>query len=99
MTLLIGTTVIIRLNHAKYAWMTGIPGLFMTCITFWAGIWLIMNQYLPAKQYLLATLSVVVMVLMLFVIAGTLRRWIALLGIEGTVRDSHGVEVKALVEE
>ena len=98
-TLLIGTTVIIRLNHAKYAWMTGVPGIFMTIITFWAGIWLIINQYLPAGQYLLATLSVVVMVLMLFVIVGTLRRWVKLLGIEGTVTDAHGVQVKTLVEE
>lgn len=39
------------------------------------------------------------MVLMLFVIVGTLRRWVKLLGIEGTVTDAHGVQVKTLVEE
>ena len=98
-TLLIGTTVILRLNKTKYAWVTGVPGLFMTIITFWAGIWLVVNQYLPAKQYLLASLSVLVMVLMLFVIAGTLRRWAVLLGIRTTTRDAWGNEVKALVEE
>ena len=98
-TLLIGTTVILRLNKTQYAWVTGVPGLFMTIITFWAGIWLVVNQYLPAKQYLLASLSVLVMVLMLFVIAGTLRRWAVLLGIRTTTRDAWGNEVKALVEE
>lgn len=98
-TLLIGTTVILRLNKTQYAWVTGVPGIFMTIITFWAGIWLVLNQYLPAQLYLLATLSVLVMVLMLFVIAGTLRRWAVLLGIRTTTRDAWGNEVKALVEE
>ena len=73
-TLLIGTTVIIRMNHVKYAWTTGAPGILMTFITFWAGIWLIINQYLPSGQYLLAFLSALVMCLMLFVIVGVLRR-------------------------
>ena len=35
------------MNKAKYAWVTGVPGVLMTFITFWAGIWLIVNQYLP----------------------------------------------------
>ena len=98
-TLLIGTTVILRMNKTKYAPITGVPGLLMTVITFWAGIWLVMNQYLPAKQYLLATLSVIVMCLMLFVIVGTLRRWSVLLNIKTTVKDDYGVEVKTIVTE
>ena len=98
-TLLIGTTVLLRLNKGKYAWMTGVPGLLMTVITVWAGIWLVVNQYLPAGQYLLAVLSVLVMFLMLFVIVGTIRRWIVLLGIHTTVKDEYGDEVKVLVAE
>ena len=98
-TLLIGTTVILRMNKTKYAWITGVPGVFMTIITFWAGIWLVVNQYLPAGQYLLAVLSVLVMFLMLFVIVGTVRRWIVLLGIHTTVKDAYGDEVKVLVAE
>ena len=98
-TLLIGTTVILRMNKTKYAWITGVPGVFMTIITFWAGIWLVVNQYLPAGQYLLAVLSVLVMFLMLFVIVGTVRRWIVLLGIHTTVKDEYGDEVKVLVAE
>ena len=98
-TLLIGTTVILRMNKTQSAWITGVPGVFMTIITFWAGIWLVVNQYLPAGQYLLAVLSVLVMFLMLFVIVGTVRRWIVLLGIHTTVKDEYGDEVKVLVAE
>ena len=98
-TLLIGTTVILRMNKTQYAWITGVPGVFMTIITFWAGIWLVVNQYLPAGQYLLAVLSGLVMFLMLFVIVGTVRRWIVLLGIHTTVKDEYGDEVKVLVAE
>ena len=98
-TLLIGTTVILRMNKTQYAWITGVPGVFMTIITFWAGIWLVVNQYLPAGRYLLAVLSVLVMFLMLFVIVGTVRRWIVLLGIHTTVKDEYGDEVKVLVAE
>ncbi len=98
-TLLIGTTVIMRLNKVQYAWVTGVPGLLMTVITFWAGIWLIVNQYLPNGQVLLASLSALIMVLMLFVIIGVLRRWLALLNIRTTVRDAYGDEVKAIVNE
>lgn len=71
----------------------------MTIITMWAGCWLVINQYLPAGQYLLATLSVLVMLLMLFVIVGTIRRWLVLLNIKTTVKDDHDVEVKAIVAE
>ncbi|MDR0816078.1 MAG: carbon starvation protein A [Desulfovibrio sp.] len=98
-TLLIGTTIIIRMNKAKYAWMTAVPGLFMTFITFWAGIWLLKNQYLPNQRYLLAFLSVLVMVMMAFVIVGVIRRWILLLNMDAVVCDPYGDEVKEVVQE
>ena len=98
-TLLIGTTVLLRMNKAKYAWITGVPGIFMTIITFWAGLWLIINQYLPQGKTLLVTLSVLVMLLMLFVIFGTIRRWIQLLAIHTTTKDQYGNDVKVVVQE
>ena len=98
-TLLIGTTVLLRLNKGKYAWMTGVPGVLMTFITFWAGIWLVINQYLPNGQILLAVLSALVMVLMLFVIVGTIRRWIVLINMKTLTHDSYGVACKEVVEE
>ena len=75
------------------------PGIYMTFITFWAGIWLIMYQYIPTQKYLLASLSVLVMVMMGFVIIGTLRRWSVLLKETKIVRDPYGDEVKEIVQE
>ncbi len=98
-TLLIGTTVLLRLNKTKYAWMTGVPGILMTIITMWAGVWLVMYQYLPAGKMLLAFLSVLVMVLMAVVIFGVLRRWAVLLKMDTHVLDPYGVDVKEVVEE
>lgn len=34
----LGTTVIIKMGRAKYAWCTVIPLVFLTCVTFTAGI-------------------------------------------------------------
>lgn len=71
----------------------------MTIITMWAGVWLIMYQYLPAGKNLLAFLSVFVMVLMAIVICGTLRRWILLIKDEHLEKDEYGVIVKHRVQE
>lgn len=98
-TLLIGTTVLLRMNKAKYAFMTGIPGIFMTFITFWAGIWLILYQYIPNGKYLLVFLSLLVMVMMLFVIFGTLRRWRVLLKENTVTKDSYDDEFKEIIPE
>jgi carbon starvation protein len=98
-TLLIGTTMIMRMNKVKYAWMTGVPGVLMTIITMWAGVWLIVYQYLPKGKILLAVLSVLVMVLMAIVIVGTLRRWMLLLREHTLVKDEYGVLVKHKVTE
>ena len=98
-TLLIGTTVLLRMNKAKYAFMTGIPGIFMTFITFWAGIWLILYQYIPNGKYLLVFLSLLVMVMMLFVIFGTLRRWRLLLKEMTVSNDSYCDEFFEIIPE
>lgn len=98
-TLLIGTTVLLRMNRRKYALLTGIPGIFMTLITFWAAIWLILYQYLPKGYYLLVVLSILVMTMMAIVIWGTMRRWNVLLHEHTLVRDSFGEEFKEIVAE
>lgn len=98
-TLLIGTTVLLRMNRHKYALLTGIPGIFMTIITFWAGIWLILYQYLPQKQYLLVFLSLLIMVMMAIVIYGVLRRWRVLMNENTVVKDEYGEVFKEIVPE
>jgi carbon starvation protein len=97
--LIIGTTMIIRMNKAKYAWMTAVPGLFMVVITMWAGYENIVGNYLPKGMYLLAVLAIVVMVLMVIVIVNALRKWSELLQIRQPVVDSYGDQVLEIVPE
>ena len=51
--LIIGTTMIIRMNKAKYAWITAVPGLFMTFVTMFAGYLNVVYNFLPKQLYLL----------------------------------------------
>ena len=97
--LIIGTVLIIRLGRAKYAWTTFVPGLFMSVVTMVAGYENIAFNYLPKGKYLLASLSVIVMVLMFVVLIGAFRRCFELLQVKTQVQDNYGQSVLALVEE
>lgn len=98
-SLLIGTTMIIRMGRARYAWTTAVPGLAMVGITFWAGYLQIAGSYLPKGMYLLAAMATIILVLMGIVIVGTVRRWIDLLGIKTPVVDTYGDKVLEVVPE
>lgn len=98
-SLLIGTTMIIRMGRARYAWTTAVPGLAMVGITFWAGYLQITGTYLPKGLYLLASLAVIILVLMAIVIVGTVRRWMELLGVKTPVVDNYGDKVLEVVPE
>jgi len=97
--LIVGTTMLIRLGKARYAWVTAGPGLFMMPICIWAGYLNITRNFLPKGFYLLASLSLILMVLMTIVFGEAFRRWYALLQIEKTVSDSYGDQVLALAME
>lgn len=99
--LIIATTMLIRMNKAKYAWLTAVPGLIMAFITMYAGYLQLTNGYLkPGKEnYLLATLAVIIMILMIIVFAGAFMRWRELLAIQTTQKDEYGETVVALAEE
>lgn len=45
--LIVGTTMLIRLGKAQYAWITAIPGFFMIPVTMSAGYLNITQNYLP----------------------------------------------------
>ncbi len=77
--LIIGTTLIIAMGRAKYAWITAVPGLFMVPIVMTAGYLNIVGNFLPKGLYLLVTLSVILMVLMAFVFVEAFRKWYNLL--------------------
>ena len=99
--LIIGTTMLIRMNKAKYAWLTAAPGIAMAVITMYAGYLQVTNVYLkPGKEsYLLATLAMVIMALMVIVFVGAFQRWRELLSIKTTQQDAYGETVVALAEE
>lgn len=97
--LIIGTTMLIRMGKAKYAWITAVPGIFMTFVTMTAGYQNITMNYLPKGKYLLASLSVIIMTLMAVVIVAAFKRWYTLLNIKQPVQDKYGDMVLQVVEE
>ncbi len=97
--LIIGTTMLIRMNKAKYAWITAVPGLLMTFVTMVAGYQNVMYNYLPKKLYLLTALSIIIMFLMVIVFVGAFRKWFELLQIKSAVLDKYGDEVLEIVPE
>ena len=97
--LIVGSIMLLRLGKGNYAWATAGPGLFIAPICMWAGYLNVTQNFLPKKLYLLASLSVVLMVLMTVVFIEAFRRWRALLQIETTIADSFGDQVLALAGE
>jgi carbon starvation protein len=96
--LIITTCMIIRMNKAKYAWITAVPGVFMAFITMWAGYENVM-AFLPKGLYLLATMAIIIMGLMVIVFVGAFRRWAELLQIKTPVWDEAGDKVLEVVPE
>lgn len=97
--LIVGTTMLIRLGKAKYAWTTAVPGLLIFPTVMWAGYMNITGNFLPKGLMLLATMSVVLMVLISIVFIAAFRRWSELLKIEEKVTDKFGDKVLELVSD
>ena len=97
--LIIGTTMLIRLGKARYAWVTAVPGIFMMPVTMSAGYLNITRNYLPKGLILLAVLSVILMILMAIVFISAFIKWYQLLQVKETVPDQYGDLVLQVVEE
>ena len=97
--LIVGTTMLIRLGKAKYAWVTAGPALFVLPIVMWAGYLNVTGNFLPKGLYLLAGMSVLLMTLMTIVFIAAFRRWNELLKTESRVTDEHGDTVLSLVTD
>jgi len=97
--LIIGTTMILRMNKAKYAWITAVPGIFMVFVTMIAGYESIVGNYLPKQLYLLTVMAIIVMALVALVIVGAIRKWYELLQVKTPVTDNYGEQVLATVVE
>lgn len=87
------------MNKGKYAWMTGRAGGVHDHYHLLGGGLADPLPILARGKYLLVFLSALVMIMMLFVIIGTLRRWRQLIKMKGLTRDPYGVEVKEVVPE
>ncbi|HEY3272062.1 MAG TPA: carbon starvation protein A [Geothrix sp.] len=97
--LIVGTTMLIRLGKAKYAWVTALPGIFMIPVCLAAGYQNIVYNYMPKGLWLLVIFSVVLVVLMTIVFVEAFIKWYQLLKIRGKVADKYGELVLAEVEE
>ncbi|MGB9803866.1 carbon starvation CstA family protein [Desulfofundulus sp.] len=78
MALAIGTTMLIRMGKTRYAWTTFIPLVFLTATTITAGYQNITANYLPKHNYLLAAISVIMLVMVIMIIADSVRVWVQL---------------------
>ena len=97
--LIIGTTMLIRLGKARYAWVTAVPGIFMIPVTMAAGYLNITRNYLPKGLMLLAVMSGILMVLMTIVFVSAFMKWYELLQVKEPVSDKYGDIVLELVDE
>ena len=97
--LIIVTTMLIRLERKKYAWITAVPGVFMAFVTIYAGYLNITQNYLPKGNYVLTVLSIIIMVLMVIVFVVTFKRWYELLNIKTDVIDKWGEKVRVKIAD
>ncbi len=97
--LIICTTMLLRMGKLKYCWITAVPGIIMAFTTLYAGYLNITTNYLPKGNYLLAVLSVIIMILVMIVFVAAVSRWYDLLQIRQPVVDRHGDLVLQEVEE
>ena len=88
--------MLIRLGKVRYAWVTAAPALFVYPIVVWAGYLNVTTNFMPKGLYLLATLSVVLMVLITIVFIAAFHRWYSLLKADQEVVDAYGDRVLAL---
>jgi len=88
--LIVGTTMLIRHGKVRYAWTTGVPGLFMIPVTLTAGVQNILRNYLPKGLWLLTAFSIVLMVLMGIVFVEAFGKWFQLLRIREKIADRRG---------
>lgn len=80
--LAIGTTMIIRMGKAKYAWTTIVPFVFVAITTIAAGYLNIVNTYIPTGKNLLAILSGIMLFLVILILISSIRKWFELLRVK-----------------
>jgi len=87
--LAVGTTIIINLGKARYAWVTLVPLSFVSVTTLTAGVLSVRDNFWPMaigpnadhhfQGYLNTTLTVIMMVSVVVILTYAARRWIHVL--------------------
>lgn len=75
--LLIGTNVLIKMNKAKYIYITVIPFVFVIITTLTACYFNIVDKYMPAKQYILVVLTIIIMILAILIVFDSIFKWLS----------------------
>jgi carbon starvation protein len=91
MALAIGTTFLIRTGKKKYAWVTGIPMVFLSVTTITAGIENVTINYYPKGNYLLSAISLLIILMIVAVLIDCVRKWVELLRKETATGDRKGL--------
>jgi len=73
-TLAISSVVICSIGRARYVWVTAIPWAFLTVVIFWADFLNMFNIYLPKGEVLLFSVSAIMLILVIIVSIGSLRK-------------------------
>jgi carbon starvation protein len=86
----VGTTVIINIGKARYAWVTAAPLTLLTVNTLWGAFLNIRDNYYPmatgddvARQFqgwVLTISSVIIIVCALVILAASIRKWMSVTG-------------------
>lgn len=86
----VGTTVIVNIGKARYAWVTLGPLVLLAVNTLWGAVLNITGNYFPMatgddlslrlQGWVLTLSSVIIIVCAVVILASSVRRWIAVLG-------------------
>ena len=92
--LLIGTTILINLGRARYAWVTIVPLVFLATTTLSAGFLSVRDNFWPmavgadpalhVQGYLNSILTVIMMACVVVIVVTAVRRWMAPIGGEAS---------------
>jgi carbon starvation protein len=74
--LLIGTNVLIKMNKTKYIYITLVPFVFVIITTLAACYLNIVDKYIPAKQYVLIILTIIIMILSILIVFDSIFKWL-----------------------
>jgi carbon starvation protein len=87
--LAVGTTIIINIGRAKYAWVTFLPLCFVTTTTLAAGYMSVRDNFWPMaigadpalqiQGYVNSICTVIMMICAVIIIASAARRWVMVL--------------------